>query len=48
MLIKSLIRKTLNVKRHKVVGVTEALDGIEVHIDRNNRRRLPCGQYLLH
>jgi len=32
MLVKSLIRKTLNVKRHKVVRVTETLDGIEIHI----------------
>jgi transposase len=44
MLVKSLIRKTLNVKRHKIVKVTEARDGIEVHIDRSRRRRLPCGQ----
>ena len=44
MLVKSLIRKTLNVKRHKVVRVTETLDGIEVHIDRKNRCRLACGQ----
>ncbi len=44
MLVESLIRKTLNVKRYKVVRVAEKLDGIEVYIDRNNRCRLSCGQ----
>ena len=44
MLVKSLVRKTLDVKCHKIVEVTGALDGIEVHIDRNRGRRLPCGR----
>jgi transposase len=44
MLIKTIIRKTLNVKSHKVVKVTQTCDGIEVYLDRNQRRRLPCGQ----
>ena len=44
MLVKSLIRKTINVKRHKVIKVTQTLDGLEVQLDRKRRRRLPCGQ----
>ncbi len=32
MPVNSLIRKTLNVKRHTVVRVTETLDGIQIHI----------------
>jgi transposase len=44
MLVKSLVRKTLDVKCHKILDVTGALDGIEVHIDRNRGRRLPCGR----
>ena len=43
MLVKSLIRKTLNVKRHKVVKVSQTYSGIEVYMDRNKRRKLPCG-----
>ena len=44
MLIETLIRKTLNVKSHKVVKVIQTCGGIEVYMDRNKRRRLPCGQ----
>ena len=44
MLVKSLILKTINVKRHKVIKVTQTLDGLEIHLDRKRRRRLPCGQ----
>lgn len=44
MLIETLIRKTLNVKSHKVVKVIQTCGGIEVYMDRSKRRRLPCGQ----
>ena len=44
MLIETLIRKTLNVKSHKVVKVIQTCGGIEVYMDRNKRIRLPCGQ----
>ena len=44
MLLKSLIRRTVNVNRHKIVIVKERFNGIEVHMDRNRRHRLACGQ----
>jgi len=44
MLIKTLLRKTLNVKYHKVVKVVQTGFGIKVYMDRIKRRRLACGQ----
>jgi len=44
MLIKTLVRGTLDVKGHKIVRVQKTCMGIQVHIDRNKRRRLPCSQ----
>ena len=41
MLIKTLVRGSLNVNRHKIVRVKRTCMGIEVYIDRNNRLRLP-------
>ena len=43
--METIIRKTFNVKSHKVVKVTQTCNGIKVYLDRNKRRRLPCGQY---
>ena len=44
MLIKTLVRGTLDVKDHKIVRVQKTCMGIQVHIDRNKRQRLPCSQ----
>ena len=43
MLIKKIVKKTLNVKSHKVVKVAEKNDQIEVYMDVSRRKRLPCG-----
>lgn len=43
MLTKRIVKKTLNVKRHKVLKVVENDNQIEIHMDVYKRRRLPCG-----
>lgn len=42
MLIETLIRKTLKVKRHRVVNVVQTTDSIEIYMDHDRRYRLPC------
>ena len=44
MLIKTLLRKTLNVKRHRIIKVIQTADGIEVYLGSHRRRRLFCGR----
>jgi transposase len=43
MLLKSIVRRTLGVKDHVVRQVISTTQGIEIHLDRHRRRRLPCG-----
>lgn len=42
MLIESIVRKTLGVKDHWVVGVVGDLDGLVIKLDKKRRRKLPC------
>lgn len=42
--MKSLVRKTLGVKDHKVVSVEQVEDKLIVVLDRKQRRRLPCSK----
>lgn len=42
MLIKSMIRKTLGVKRHVIQKVEQTEDGLVVYLDRHQRRLLAC------
>src|SRR3990172_9210842 len=44
MLLTSLLRRTLNVKCHRVQKIVEVADRIEVHLDCKHRRRLRCGR----
>ena len=44
MLIKALLRKTLNVKRHRIIKVIQTADGIEIYLDSHRRRRFFCGR----
>jgi len=44
MLIRTLLRKTLHVKRHRISKVIQTADGIEVYLDSHRRRRLFCGR----
>ena len=43
MLVKSIVRKTLGIKRHVVKNVVQTEDGICVELDIHKRRRQPCG-----
>lgn len=42
MLIKSLVRKTLGVKDHRVVSVRVSEGGLDILLDRKRLRKLPC------
>lgn len=42
MLVESIVRKTLGLKDHRVVGVEEASGGLVAHLELKGRRRLPC------
>ena len=44
MLIKTLLRKTLNVKRHRIIKVIQTADSIEVYLDYHRRRGFFCGR----
>lgn len=44
MLLKSLLRRTLKVKCHKVQEIIETADRIEIHMDCKSRRRLRCSR----
>lgn len=43
MQVASIVRKTLGVKRHKVVSVTEEESGLVVRLDVKGRHSLACG-----
>ena len=43
MLVKSIVRKTLGIKRHVVKKVSQTEAGFEIELDVRKRRRLPCG-----
>ena len=43
MLIESMVRSTLGIKRHVVRNVVQGEDGLTVAVDLRKRRRLPCG-----
>ncbi len=43
MLIESMVRSTLGIKRHVVRNVVQGEDGFTVELDLRKRRRLPCG-----
>jgi transposase len=42
MLIESIVRKTLGLKDHRVVGVVDGAEGLSVKLAARKRRRLPC------
>lgn len=44
MLLKSIVRRTLKIKRHRVQKVVEVADRIEVHLECRGRWRLRCGR----
>jgi len=44
MLIKRLIKQTINVKHHKIVKIIQKENNIEVYIDCHRRYRLICGR----
>lgn len=44
MLIKTLLRKTLNVKGHRIIKVIQTADGIGVYLGSHRWRRLFCGR----
>ena len=44
MLLKSIIRETLGIKRHVVKSVTGDTKGIVVKLDRRRLWRLPCSR----
>lgn len=43
MLVETFIRKQLRLKAHRVTKLEESDEGLVVHIDRLERRRLRCG-----
>ena len=43
MLIESIIRKTLGIKRHVISEVVQSTAGLLIKLDVHKRRRLPCG-----
>ncbi|RMD59651.1 hypothetical protein D6833_11125 [Candidatus Parcubacteria bacterium] len=42
MLIETLVRKTLDVKDHRVAAVAQTEEGLLATLERKKRRRLPC------
>ena len=44
MLVKSIVRRTLGIKSHKVVRMVRHADGIEIQLDRRGGHRLPCSR----
>lgn len=44
MLLKSILRRTLKIERHRVQKVVETADRIEVHLECKGRRHLQCGR----
>lgn len=43
MLVKSIARMTLGIKRHVVTKVVHTEEGLGIELDVRKRRRLPCG-----
>jgi len=43
MLVESIVRQTLGIKRHVVKAVVQGDEGIEVQLDIWKRRKQPCG-----
>ena len=43
MLVKSMVRRTLGIKRHVVTKVEQTQEGLVIELDVHKRRRLPCG-----
>jgi len=43
MLVESIVRQTLGIKRHVVKKVVQSDEGIEVQLDIWKRRKQPCG-----
>ncbi len=44
MLLKSMIRQTLGVKRHVIQRIVQQDDGLLIELDRHKIRRLPCSR----
>ena len=44
MLISSIVRRTLAIKRHVVKNVVQGQGGIVIRLDRHRRRLLPCAR----
>jgi len=42
--MRSIIRRTLGIKDHRVARVKKELSGMEIHLERIKRRRLPCSR----
>ena len=43
MMVKSIVKTTLGIKRHVVKRVAYGIDGFEMKLDRHHHRLLPCG-----
>lgn len=43
MLVESIVRKTLGIKRHVVTEVVQTEAGLRIELNVHKRRRLPCG-----